>query len=166
MPLRVAVASHNPVKIGATERVEWGPDHLQAGGAGDFEVVISHNVLHVLVPPEQERLLRQMAARVACGGDGTISELLPFLAHSRAELGLLPFGTGNDLARALGRCAEVERVDLVTRRIVETGIASDGQVEILNGLEDNEEIVVVGHSGLRDGSKVLASNKMVDSFTG
>ncbi len=54
----------------------------------------------------------------------------------------------------------------VSRRIVETGIASEGRVEILGGLEDNEEIVVVGHTGLRDGSKVLASNKAVDSFTG
>ncbi len=54
----------------------------------------------------------------------------------------------------------------VSRRVVETGIASDGRVEILGGLEENEEIVVVGHSGLRDGSKVLASNKAVDSFTG
>jgi membrane fusion protein (multidrug efflux system) len=54
----------------------------------------------------------------------------------------------------------------VMRRIVETGIASDGQVEILGGLDENEEIVVIGHSGLRDGSKVLASNKTIDSFTG
>lgn len=55
-------------EIGATERVEWGPDHLQAGGAGDFEVVISHNVLHVLPPPEQEQLLQRMAEQVAPGG--------------------------------------------------------------------------------------------------
>ena len=54
----------------------------------------------------------------------------------------------------------------VMRRIVETGIASDGQVEILGGLGENEEIVVIGHSGLRDGSKVLASNKTIESFTG
>ena len=54
----------------------------------------------------------------------------------------------------------------VSRRIVETGIASDSQVEILRGLDENEEIVVVGHSGLRDGSKVLASNTTIDSFTG
>lgn len=54
----------------------------------------------------------------------------------------------------------------VVLRIVETGIKSGGQVEILSGLADDEEIVVVGHSGLRDGSKVLASNRSVDSFTG
>ncbi len=58
-------------EIGATKRVAWGPDILEAengDAAGGYELVISHNVLHVLAPPEQERLLRQMAARVACGG--------------------------------------------------------------------------------------------------
>lgn len=54
----------------------------------------------------------------------------------------------------------------VARRVIETGIASGGQVEILDGLAENEEIVVVGQSGLRDGSKVLASNRIPDSFTG
>jgi membrane fusion protein (multidrug efflux system) len=54
----------------------------------------------------------------------------------------------------------------VTRRIVETGISSGNQVEILGGLMEDEEIVVVGHSGLRDGSKVLASNRILESFTG
>ena len=54
----------------------------------------------------------------------------------------------------------------VSRRTVETGIATDGRVEILNGLAGDEEIVVVGHSGLRDGSKVLASNTTQDSYAG
>ncbi len=54
----------------------------------------------------------------------------------------------------------------VELRIVETGIKSGNQVEILSGLADDEQIVVVGHSGLRDGSKVLASNRSADSLTG
>ncbi len=54
----------------------------------------------------------------------------------------------------------------VTRRIVTTGISTNGQVEILSGLEEGEGIVVVGHSGLRDGSKVLASNRVPDSLIG
>lgn len=54
----------------------------------------------------------------------------------------------------------------VVRRIVETGIESDGNIEILNGLDEHESIVVVGHSGLRDGSKVLASTTLPDSFIG
>jgi membrane fusion protein (multidrug efflux system) len=54
----------------------------------------------------------------------------------------------------------------VRRRIIEIGIESDGFVEVLNGLGAYEEVVVVGQSGLRDGSKVLASNTIRDSYTG
>ena len=54
----------------------------------------------------------------------------------------------------------------VERRTVEVGIEADGFVEILEGLDGSEEVVVVGHSGLRDGSKVLASNTLRDSFAG
>lgn len=54
----------------------------------------------------------------------------------------------------------------VVRRTVKTGIESDGRVEILAGLQDFEQIVVVGQSGLRDGSKVLASVANPNNFTG
>ncbi len=54
----------------------------------------------------------------------------------------------------------------VTRRIVTTGISANGQVEILGGLAEEEAIVVVGHSGLRDGSKVLASKPALASLIG
>lgn len=45
----------------------------------------------------------------------------------------------------------------VERRIIETGIESEGHVEVLGGLTDDEQIVFVGHGALRDGSRVLAS---------
>ena len=54
----------------------------------------------------------------------------------------------------------------VSRRSVRAGIAADDRIEILSGLADEDEIVVLGHAGLRDGSKVLASNRVVESFTG
>lgn len=56
--------------------------------------------------------------------------------------------------------------DEVVRRSVEIGIEEGGRVEILDGLLDEDEIVVVGHSGLRDGSKVLASVTDLERFTG
>jgi membrane fusion protein (multidrug efflux system) len=56
--------------------------------------------------------------------------------------------------------------DEVVRRNVDVGIEEDGRVEILNGLLDSDEVVVVGHSGLRDGSKVLASVTDLGLFTG
>ncbi len=41
-------------------------------------------------------------AVLICGGDGTVTEVLSALAGTRTALGLIPLGTGNDLARALG----------------------------------------------------------------
>jgi membrane fusion protein (multidrug efflux system) len=54
----------------------------------------------------------------------------------------------------------------VVRRIVETGVETDGKVEILAGLNENDIVVVVGHANLRDGSRVLASDTLKNSFTG
>jgi len=54
----------------------------------------------------------------------------------------------------------------VVRRAVETGIEANGEIEILDGLSENDQVVVKGHNGLRDGSKVLASNTLPDSFSG
>ena len=39
---------------------------------------------------------------VVVGGDGALHDVLPLLADSHLTLGLLPAGTGNDTARALG----------------------------------------------------------------
>ncbi|MEY3473744.1 MAG: hypothetical protein RL087_202 [Pseudomonadota bacterium] len=39
---------------------------------------------------------------VLCGGDGTVHRMLPALMECKHLLGLVPCGSGNDLARALG----------------------------------------------------------------
>ncbi len=54
----------------------------------------------------------------------------------------------------------------VSRRVVETGIAYNDRVEVLAGLVEGEYVVVVGHSGLRNGSKVLASNELPSGHAG
>ena len=54
----------------------------------------------------------------------------------------------------------------VVRRSVTTGIETNGRIEILDGLDEYDTIVVTGHAGLRNGSKVLASSTRQDSFSG
>lgn len=55
---------------------------------------------------------------------------------------------------------------LASRRAIEVGIRSGGMVEVLGGLDANEQIVVTGQNGLRDGAKVLASQELQASSTG
>lgn len=45
-----------------------------------------------------------------------------------------------------------------SRRTVKLGIETGGEVEILDGLSDRDEVVVTGHGSLRDGSRVLAAS--------
>jgi membrane fusion protein (multidrug efflux system) len=54
----------------------------------------------------------------------------------------------------------------VTRRTIKVGILENGRIEILSGLQEDDQVVVVGHSGLRNGSKVLASAADQGLFTG
>ena len=48
--------------------------------------------------------------------------------------------------------------DVVERRIIRTGYAEGGQIEVLEGLADAEEFVVVGQSSLKNGSQVSIIN--------
>ena len=66
-------------------------------------------------PGDCERLAREALARgarqvAACGGDGTVHEVVNGLANSDAVLGVVPCGRGNDLARALGLSRGVNNV--------------------------------------------------------
>ena len=49
----------------------------------------------------RQAVVEGAAAVVACGGDGTIAEMLPALAATGVPLGVLPCGTANDFARVV-----------------------------------------------------------------
>ena len=53
---------------------------------------------------------------------------------------------------------------VATRRIVETGLTSQGQVEIVAGLEAGETIVVAGANALRDGMQVRVVGGAVEAI--
>jgi len=48
--------------------------------------------------------------------------------------------------------------DIAHRRVVRTGYVEGSRIEILDGLEDSEQIVLVGQTGLKEGSKVSVIN--------
>jgi membrane fusion protein (multidrug efflux system) len=52
------------------------------------------------------------------------------------------------------------------RRPVTTGIESSDMIEILEGLTPDEQVIISGQTGLRDGSKVLASAGQLERVSG
>ena len=48
--------------------------------------------------------------------------------------------------------------DTAERRIIRTGYAEGGNIEVVDGLEDGDEIVIVGQGNLKNGSKVSVIN--------
>lgn len=65
----------------------------------DFEIVITRKNESVVELATEKAGLFDMI--VACGGDGTINQVLNGIAGSDTILGILPIGTGNDYVKSL-----------------------------------------------------------------
>lgn len=74
-----------------------GFDLLETTAAGDAERMA------------RDAVQKGYRAVVAAGGDGTIAEVITGLAGAEVPLGIIPRGTGNQLAANLGIPADVER---------------------------------------------------------
>lgn len=72
------------------------------------QALLAHPNVPLVVPQDiadaRARLMQLTPGSrvIVAGGDGTVHQLLPALHARQLELALLPCGTGNDLARALG----------------------------------------------------------------
>lgn len=93
--------------LGASAR-NWTWRHTQARGDGET------------MARQAARDGAQMV--VAVGGDGTLHEVVNGVLGTNTAVGLIPFGTGNDLARALGLFGNLETAcravtDGPTRRV-------------------------------------------------
>src|ERR1700741_5030256 len=63
---------------------------------------------------------------VAVGGDGTVNEVAKTVNHSEIALGIIPFGSGNGLARSLGipmnALAAIKRLENGSVRTIDSGL--------------------------------------------
>jgi RND family efflux transporter MFP subunit len=112
--------------------------------------------------PAADPVSRLVPVEVALTGAAARRSRPGFLARTTFSLGvkedvlLVP-------ASAIVRDATSEAVfviadDRAQRRVVQTGLMSEGRVEILQGLEPGEAVVITGTRDLRDGSAVRVIN--------
>jgi diacylglycerol kinase (ATP) len=66
---------------------------------------------------------------VAVGGDGTVSQLASALCGSNVALGIIPFGSGNGLARHL----QVPLNAVAAMKLIETGVVKTIDKGVING---------------------------------
>lgn len=67
----------------------------------DLEMALSQSAQHVTALAS-EAVRAGYDLLIGCGGDGTVHYLLPSVFGSSVTLGIIPLGSGNDLARGLG----------------------------------------------------------------
>lgn len=60
----------------------------------------------------------------------------------------------------------VVRDGSAVRRVIETGLRAGDRIEVLAGLDRDDQVVVTGQSSLRDGSPVLASAGLPATYSG
>src|SRR5436305_8878030 len=102
MPLPLVIV--NPASADGATRENW-PKF-----ASDLRTHFGSYSVAMTEAPGHARILAADAARqgnkfiIACGGDGTISEVANGIidSNSEAELGILPAGTGSDYRRSIG----------------------------------------------------------------
>ena len=83
---------------------------------------------------------------VSVGGDGTLNEVAQGLVNTEAVLGVLPFGTGNDLAKALDLPTDPREALTVllleSPRRIDVGIANDRMFFNVSGFGFDVDVLI------------------------
>ncbi|CAN5259973.1 hypothetical protein BH20GEM2_BH20GEM2_13660 [soil metagenome] len=118
-------------------------DLIETGGPGDAE--------------RQARRGAQLGYRAvaAIGGDGTVAEVITGLAGSRVPLGIIPQGTGNQVAGNLHIPPDIERaVDVVVNGVptpIDIGQLGNGRFfALIAGAGWDAEVMAVATRELKD----------------
>lgn len=134
--LRIVVAVNPAASFGRSHAV--GPAVVQALlGAGYDVTVLSEPTFTELLKSVATAVATEPDALVVVGGDGMVNLGANVLAGSKVALGVVPAGTGNDMARGLGvpignMEAAIEALLLALRqppRIIDAGRVRNGDGE-------------------------------------
>lgn len=100
-PKKLVVAINPSASFGATRDV--GPAVVQTLRAMGHEVTsLTEPDFEQLVTSAQAAVKRRPDALVVVGGDGMVNLATNLVARTKVPFGLIPSGTGNDMARGLG----------------------------------------------------------------
>lgn len=136
-PGSAVTATHSPVALVVSPHGghAHGADPRTLLNDAGVRVAVDLTVdqLDQLAPAGRAWQARGIAAAVAAGGDGTIGAVATQIAPSTLPLGILPLGTSNDVARALGIPLDLAHAAAViasgTPWPVEAGLCTPAQTE-------------------------------------
>src|SRR5690554_6772059 len=135
-PLRIVVAINPSASFGRGKAV--GPATVQSlRGAGHQVTTLSEPTFIELTESVAAAVATKPDALVVVGGDGMVNLATNALAGTRVALGIVPSGTGNDMARGLGipignaEAAIRALTDALGRppRIIDAGLVRNGDGE-------------------------------------
>jgi membrane fusion protein, multidrug efflux system len=108
--------------------------------------------------PAAEAATRQVPVEVALTGEGARAARPGYLARVAFALGaregVLLVPESAVVGAAGGRAVFVVQDGRAERRTVETGLTTQGRVEILSGVREGEAVVVTGNASLRNDAEV------------
>ena len=121
--------------------------------APDYRLHVAQSIDDALA---QLRALPKASRVIVVGGDGTLNRLLPAFLDCKHVLALVPCGTGNDTARALGLFVQSWQAALevmMVRRAAQRCTPADlAELEAI-------ETVLEGHIAHADHAAVVAENR-------
>ncbi|GFN37162.1 diacylglycerol/lipid kinase family protein [Tepidimicrobium xylanilyticum] len=137
----------NPVAGGGrTKKLIPIIDGHMKGREIDYDIVLTNkpgDAVHI----SKESLKRGYNKIVAVGGDGTVNEVaLGILEYGQGVLGIIPSGTGNDLARTLNIPSNLgEAIEVIIKgsnKKIDVGIVNDNVFLNIASIGFDSEVVV------------------------
>lgn len=106
---------------------------------------------------QQQILTNSYTIAVAVGGDGTVNQIAQTVNHTDIALGILPFGSGNGLARSIGVPMDIkEALNLIAKgkiKKIDSGLINDVPFFCTSGVGFDAHIGTLFASSTKRGLK-------------